>query len=155
MEEKLQKAAELYRMMADVFEEAELVFQREDENLLIRLTMHGEDIPVSLIFKIDAEREVIRAFSPLPFDMNEDKRLEGAVITCEATNRLSVGCFEYDLSDGSILFRMTTPYHGSTITKEHFLLLLAIMTATMDKYNDRFLAVNKGVMSLEDFLNTK
>ena len=44
----------------------------------------------------------------------EDKRVDGAIAVCVANNGLNDGCFDYDVRDGEIRFRLTSSYREST-----------------------------------------
>ena len=107
---------------------------------------------MTLILMADADRQLIRVMSPLSFKLDEDKRVEGAIAVCAASYGMADGSFDYDLSDGSIVFRMTASFRESTIGEELIQYLISCTCAMVDKYNDKFLALSKGVMSLEDFI---
>ena len=63
------------------------------------------------------------------------------------------GNFDYDISDGSIVFRLTAFYRGSKIGKGLFHYLIDCTCATVDDYNDKFLALNNGTLTLEAFID--
>ncbi len=60
------------------------------------------------------------------------------------------GCFDYDVHDGSILFRMTTSWRGGAISDDVFEYLMMVACRTIDEYNDKLLMISKGVMSVDD-----
>ncbi len=154
-EKKMQQAREVYQNLCSALDSFELRYTKVEDDLLVHLEISGEDVPVRLILDVDAERQLVRLRSPMPFDMSEDKRMEGAVATCVATYSLVEGCFEYDLSDGMIVFRMTNSFKGRMIGKELLKHMIGIAYATVDQYNDRFLMLNKGMISLADFIAQK
>ena len=56
------------------------------------------------------------------------------------------GCFDYDLAQKLISFRMTTAYHDSLIGTGLIAYMIDCACQTVDDYNDKFLMVEKGKM---------
>ena len=63
-----------------------------------------------------------------------------------------LGNFDYDLSDGTIHFRLNSNFRGSTLGEGQVQHMIALSCAMVDQYNDQFLALNKGEMTIEQFL---
>lgn len=127
-------------------------YETDDEQKLVHFSVNGDDLPMQLIVFADEDRQLVRLLSPLPFHMTEDKRMEGTIATCHATYGLTDGSFDYDLSNGRISFRMTAPFHGEKISEEVICYLIDFACTVVDKYNDKFFALNKGYIKIEDFL---
>lgn len=79
--------------------------------------VQGDDLPMQFILIVDGERQLIRLLSPMPYAMSEDKRIGGALATCAASYSMPDGSFDYDLSDGSIIFRMTAFLEKALLVK--------------------------------------
>ena len=62
------------------------------------------------------------------------------------------GSFDYDLSNGAIVFRMTASFRDSVIGEGLFQYLISCSCAMVDKFNDQFLAIDKGLLSIGDFI---
>lgn len=148
-----QKAKRVFETLCASIENRGWHFRKEEELLLVHFGVTGDDIPMRFIMVVDAERQLVRIMSRLPFKMDEDNRIEGAIATCVATNRLANGCFDYDITDGSITFRMTASYRESDIGEGLFLYMIDSSANIVDDYNDKFLALNKGLISIQDFLD--
>ena len=88
----------------------------------------------------------------LPFTFGEDKRLEGAIALNQINYTLVDGSFDYNYEDGRVIFRLTSSYRESLISKELFGYMIACLAVTVDKYNDKLLVLAKGGTTLEDFL---
>jgi len=84
--------------------------------------------------------------------MSEDKRMEGAIATCVASFGMADGSFDYDLAVGRIVFRMTASFRESVIGEGLFQYMISCACAMVDEYNDKFLAIDKGLMSINDFI---
>lgn len=151
-EKKMELAKQVYHTLCDAIERREWNFGKDEENLLVHFGVNGDDIPMQFILIVDAERQLIRVMSPLPFKMSESKRMEGAIATCAASFGMADGSFDYDLSDGTIVFRMTASFRESLIGEGLFQYLISCSCAMVDKYNDQFLALDKGIMSITDFI---
>lgn len=78
--------------------------------------------------------------------------MEGAIATCVVNYGMADGSFDYDLSDGKIVFRMTVSFRESQLGEGLFQYMIDCSCAMADKYNDRLLALDKGLMSLSDFI---
>ena len=68
--------------------------------------------------------------------------------------RLADGSFDYDITDGMIGFRLTYAFHDSVIGENLLQYMISWSLAVIDKYNDKFLAIDKGFLSLQDFINS-
>ena len=151
-EKKMALAKQVYQTLCEAIERREWNFGKDEEKLLVHFGVNGDDIPMQFILIVDAERQLIRVMSPLPFKMSEAKRMEGAIATCAASFGMADGSFDYDLSDGTIVFRMTASFRESLVGEGLFQYLISCSCAMVDKYNDQFLALDKGIMSITDFI---
>ena len=147
------QAMRAYATVIAMMDDDNLKYARDDENLRIDLGFDTEDLEVKIKFVIDEERELVRVFSFLPFKFPEDKRVEGAVATCVANHGMVNGSFDYDFSDGEILFKLVNSYKGDCFSKEAAGYMLGVAVSTVDNYNDRFFALAKGLMSLSNFVD--
>lgn len=151
-EKGLKLAKDAYATLCNAFDEQGWHYTKHEEDLIITLGLNGDDIPMQFIVHCDAERQLIKVLSFLPFKMSEDKRIEGAVATSYVNYKLADGVFGYNVGDGSIFFKMTSSFRESLIGKELFNYMVACATYTVDRYNDQFLMLSKGTLSLEDFV---
>ncbi len=152
IDEKMQLAQQVYQTLCNAIENRGWKFGKEEEKLLVHFGVNGDDLPMQFVLFVDVERQLIRLVSRLPFKMSEAKRMEGAIATCAASYGMADGNFDYDLTDGSITFRMTASFKGSRIGEGLFEYMIACSCAMVDKYNERFLALDKGILSIADFM---
>ena len=151
-EKNMIRAQEVYKVLCKTLDAREWEYEKEEDKLLVHFQVRGDDFPLRFVMVVDAERQLIRVLSHLPFDMSQDKRLEGAVASCVITNRLVDGGFDYDLSDGAVVFRLTQSFRDSVIGEGLIEYLIDYTCAVTDEYNDKFFALNKGFLSMADFL---
>lgn len=150
-EKNLKLAKSVYNSLCEMLDEKNVRYDKQQDDLIISFITGGDDIPMQFLVKVDAERELIRVLSPIPVTFGEEKRVEGAIATCHATYALADGSFDYDFQTGKVLFRLTSSYMDSLISKNLFEYMIIIAIHTVDKYNDKFFMLAKGQMSIEEF----
>lgn len=144
-------ANEVYQKLCAALDARSWTYEKEEEHLLVSFDVNGEDIPIRFLIRVDEERSLVSVMSPLPFDIPEEKRIEGALAVCAASNRLADGSFDYDLLDGSIVFRLTATYRDSVISEQLLQYMIDCTCFVVDEYNDRFLLLSKGLLNVEEF----
>ena len=153
-EEMLKKSGEnVYATICKMFDNLGYHYERHDDDLVVSCTVKGEDIPMDILFIVRSERQLVQLLSPMPFTVPEDKRMEMAVAVTVASNNLVDGSFDFDLSNGRIVFRQTSSYMESILGEELFTYMLMVSANTIDDYNDKFLMLAKGMMTLEQFID--
>lgn len=153
MEKKVEKQAqEIFMRFCNYLKKVNWQFDTDttNGNFIILASARGEDLPMNLIVQVDPQRQLISLFSNMPFNMDKEKLLEGAVATSIINHLLADGSFDYDVHDGSILFRMTTSWRGGLISDEVFEYLMIVACKTIDDYNDKLLMISKGAMSVDE-----
>ena len=150
--DKAQQAQQVYQAFKDHLAQHNFHFDPHDDDLVISMTVRGEDLPQPTIVRVMEDRGVVQILSPIPAKIPEDKRIEAAVAVATANYGMINGCFDYDMSDGEIRFRVAQGYMGIEMTDELVGYMLRIAFFTTDKYNDRFFMLGKGMMTLEEFL---
>ena len=138
--------------MCSTLDSNEFKYKKDDENLIIEFVAQGDDFPIEININTDADRQLIVLLSHLPFVISEDKRLNVAVATSIVNNILVDGSFDFDITDGHMFFRMTSSFIESDIGNDLFLYMVMVSCQIIDDYNDKFLMLGKGMMSIEDFL---
>ena len=149
-EKEMKKAVEMYGVLCKALDERNWHYQKEEEKLTVKFNVTGDDLSMRFSIVIDPNRQLFRLFSWLPFKMKE-RRMEGAKACCYINHRLIDGCFDYNMEDGSVLFRMVASYRDSLIGTGLVAYLIDCACGTMDKYNDKFLMLEKGMMEPKDF----
>ena len=152
-DEKLERAQKVYGTMCSTLDSHEWHYKKDEEKLSIDCGAQGEDLPMEITIKVDAERQLILLLSHLPFVISEDKRLDVAIAVSAVNDKLVDGSFDYSIADGHMFFRMTSSFIESEIGNELFTYMLMVSCHTIDEYNDKFLMLGKGMMSIEDFIS--
>ena len=149
---KMDRAKKVYDALCEALDARNWNYEKAEEELLVHFRVTGEDLPIQFIIFADIERQLLRLLSALPFDMSEDKRIDGAIAACHANYGLTDGSFDYAISDGKVSFRMVQSFHDSEVSREIIEYMIDFTCFIIDKYNDKFFALNKGFMSIEKFL---
>lgn len=143
---------EVYELIKKHLDDHNFHYEPHDDDLVITLTVHGDDLPQPTIIRVLADRDVISVMSPIPSHIPEDKRVDGAIAVSVANYGMINGSFDYDMTDGEIRFRVAQGYRGVEVSDELIRYILGIAFFTTDKYNDRFFMLGKGLMTLEQFI---
>lgn len=149
---KQERAAQVYATICATLDDRQWTYDRDDEKRIVRFGVRTKDLPVHYVIIVDEDRQMLRLASPMNFKMSPSKRTEGAIVTTYATRCLLEGNFDYDLQSGSIAFRLTASFRGSTVGKGMVEYFIDWTDAAVDHFNDKFAAVNNGEMTVEQFI---
>lgn len=146
---QLKMAKTEYKLLCDTLDKRNWHYDRDDEKLCINVVVTGDDLPMKLTVRIDAERQLVVLHSSMPFEVAADMRIPMAVAVSCANHGMVDGCFDYDSDDGHIVFRMTASFKGSLISGEVFDYMVAVSCSTIDDYNDKFFLVASQKMPID------
>ena len=63
------------------------------------------------------------------------------------------GTFDYDVSDGTVMFRVVNSFRNCPMSMEIIDYLVHITVGTVDEYNDKLVDLAKGRMTLDQFMS--
>lgn len=152
MAEQNQLAQATFATLCQMLTNEEWKFKKDEEKLTIECGAQGEDLPIQITIEVDAKREIVFLFSPLPCVTPEDKRLDMAIAISAVNNSMADGCFDYDVATGRTFFRLTNSFKDSTLGEGLFKHMLMLACHVVDHYNDKFLMLSKGMIEMEKFL---
>ncbi len=152
-EKKLASARAAFATLCASLDANDWHYDKNEEELEIECGAQGEDLPMRLTIKVDADRQVVLLYSHLPFVVAEDKRLDVAIAVTCVNDHLVDGSFDFDIKSGHMFFRMTNSLIGNVLGTDTFSYMLYCSCGTIDDYNDKFLMLSKGMISLEQFMN--
>ena len=151
-EKAMKQAQSVYETICKTLESKKWNFTRHDEKLMITCGARGEDLPMDFFIIVNPHAQVVSIISPMPFKMAEDKMVVAALAVCVANNGMVNGSFDYDLANGEIRFRVVSSFRESILSEELFNYMVLLAAATIDDYNDKFLMVSKGMLTIEQFI---
>lgn len=150
----IELAKATFQTLCCALDKNEWSYKKDEEKMSIECGAQGDDLPIEITINIDADRMVAIMISKLPFVIEEEKRLDVVVAVSAVNNILVDGCFDFDIASGHMFFRMTNSFIDSKISEEVFSYLLFCSCQAIDEYNDRFLMIGKGIVSIEQFLTS-
>lgn len=150
--ENTKKNAEVLLAMLDHRKLKYSVEEQTEARTHIRIHFTGEDIPMTLHIILRADRQIASVLSVMPFFITEAHRNDAALAVTAANHGLIDGSFDLNMKSGEIRFRLTSCYIDSVLSESLFSYLMFVSAETIDRYNDRFMALNTGEMTLEQFL---
>lgn len=147
------QAREVFQTLCRALDSENWQYKKDEQAMRLECSARGDDLPMDITVKVDAERMLVVLFSHMPYVIPEDKRLDVAIAVSAINNDLVNGCFDYDITTGKMYFRMTNSIIESRVGAELFRYMVYCSCGTIDEYNDRFLMLGKGMLSLEQFLS--
>ena len=147
---QLKQAQAVFHALCKFLDSDDWHYERDEEEMMIKCRAQGEDLPIAIRLQVDADRALVSLYSQLPFTIAEDRRREMAVAVAQANNCMVDGCFDYDYSNGSIIFRITTSIRDSLIGETALKYLVYCACGTVDHYNDKFLMAAKSEMTCDE-----
>ena len=154
MDELHERALQVFDKLCETMDGHGWKYSPDRDALRIESGAQGEDLPINLIMSVDEKRQLVRLLSGMPFRVKEDKRLDMAVAVSVVNNRLVDGSFDFDVSTGILGFRMTCSYRESILGSDLFSYILFCSCKTIDDFNDKFMMINAGLVSLDQFIET-
>lgn len=150
----LAQAKAVFDTLCRTLEKHEWHYEKDEEKMSINCKARGDDLPMDITVTVDAVRMVVILLSPIPFTINEEKRLDVAIAVSAINSLLVDGSFDYNVMSGDMAFRMTNSFIDSTIGEDVFTYMLFCSCQTIDEYNDKFLMLAKGMVTIEQFIST-
>lgn len=152
---RIENAAKNTEVLLSMLEHKKIKYtveERTDARSHVCIHFTGNDLPLTLHILIRADKQIVSVYSVLPFNMDESRRSDAAYAVTAANHGLIDGSFDLNLQTGEIRFRLTSCFIGTVLTEELFSYLMFVSAQTVDRYNDRFEALNSGKMDLDGFL---
>ncbi len=122
------------------------------DDFMIKLGMRGDDFPMELFIIVDVERQLIMIKSPEFTTFSPDNIDVAAKAVCAINYAIADGSYALDVNSGNIMWTMTSSFAGSLISEDVIRYMIAITIITVDKFNDKFMMLNMGILDYESFL---
>ena len=154
-EVNMAKAKETYALLCKMLDERDWKYEKREEDLVIKSGIKGDDLPIDFIMRVNPRNQIVSLISWMPFKIDESKRIDLALATCVVNYGLADGSFDYDLSDGTILFRLTSSFRDSILSADLFEYMILVSASTIDEYNDKFFMLSKGMLTIQQFIESE
>lgn len=150
--QEMKRAQDTFAMLCRMLDGQNWKYDKDDAELKIECGAVGEDLPMPVTIKVRPDRQIVLLLSYLPIEVPDDKRLEVAAAISIVNYRLINGCFEFNISNGRLYFRMTNSFMDSTLSEETFRYMLFVSLQTIDDYNDKLEALVNGKVDISAFM---
>lgn len=150
--DSMARARATFKTLCKALEKEKWHYEKYEDKLTVVCGAQGDGLPIELNIRIDAEGQLVQLLSCLPYKVKEDKRIEVAIAVSAVNYSIVHGCFDYDVTDGSLYFRMTNSFSDCVPGTEVFSYMIYASCGTIDEYSDKFFMISKGMTSVEQFL---
>lgn len=136
------------KAICEMLDDSNWKYDKDEENFIIYTGTKGNDLTIGIRFHLKPDLEVATLYSPMPFEVPENKRsimalavsrvnyeiVAGAIVTCFANYCLADGSFDLDITCGNVMNRITTSCRNSYISAEALIYLMDYAAWAIDKY---------------------
>ncbi len=154
--QRMEHSRKNFNILITMLEQKQLKYVIEENRpdfAHVRIRFTGEDLPMDLHLLFRAERQMVSLYSPMPFTVPAGRSSDMAIAVAAANQGLADGSFDFDCNAGTLRFRLTAAFMDTTLSAALFDYMIYVAADTIDRYNDRFLALSEGSMTLMDFLH--
>lgn len=149
---KQENAVNVYHCLLRTLDRMGWKYDRKEEDLEVRYCVNGDDIPMDIVVIVNANSQMVQFLSILPVTFAEEKQWEAVMAVCTATRGLAYGAFSYNVRSRKIVYTAASLFFGCEISGDWFKCQMNYVHNIVDIYNDRFLALAKGYIDLEKFI---
>lgn len=146
------QAVKTFETFCNMMDKKGWKYGKDEEKLLIDTGARGDDLPISLRVLVDAERMLVRLYSPMDFDVSSQHLADMALAVCVINDSLVDGSFDLNVEDGNLCYRQTTSFRESLLSEEAFDFFLGFAIHVVDEYNDKLLMIAKGMLTPQQLL---
>ena len=151
-DEMLMKAKKIYADMLDMFNAEGLDFYQYDDDFTVKIGIRGDDMSFEFLMFLTPEKELIRFMTILPFRVPKESLIDVAIAINVANFGLINGAFEYNIDADEIRFKFVQSYSGVDDCSELLRYVLYTAISTVNAYNSKLLAISKGYITINDFI---
>ena len=150
----LKQARAVYSTLCEMLDDRSWHYNKDEEKLTISCGVRGDNMPISIRMKIDADRLLVMLFSQIDIEVPEDVRIEMALAVTKVNYKLVNGCFDYSPAKGNLLFRLVSSVKDSLIGPDLLAYVLDVSCGTVDDYNHLFKKLADKEITLAEFFET-
>lgn len=145
-------AKETFATLCSAMDNNNWSYRKNEEDMAIECSVRIRELPIDISVTVDAERAMVALYSPMRFVVERNKRIDMAVAVSAVNNLLSDGCFDYNVSTGRMLFRMSSGFVGNKISEKAFSYMIGFSSTVITEFQAKMSLLNDDLLSLEQFL---
>lgn len=146
-----QHAKTMFETLCKVLDRNDIRYNKKEEEYRVECVFIGEDLPIHISIIVDAEYKRVILFSQILFSTPKSRIIDIAAAICFVNSRLIHGNFVLDMQTGNITFRMVNTFYKSLLSEEVLIYIIRYSNSIIDQYNDRFLMLIKGYITMKQF----
>lgn len=151
----MEKAIEVYGTLCRALDNRNWKYDKAENKLMVKTDVKSDPFNIEFLLCVKPKSEVVSLYSFFPFKIPEDKRSDFAVAVCSANYTMINGTFDYNPSDGSIVFRLVSSYKDSIPGEGLFNHVINISASTIKRYSEKFSLIGKGLLSVQQFIESE
>lgn len=147
-----ERATAAYNAVTQYMDEAQLQYERRDDEREAFVTITGADFPVTLLFTVNESAQRVETYSQLPFAIKKEKAVDIAAAVAAVNNRIAYGKFCVYFDKGICTFENSeyiTDLEG--FGAAYGKAIVAPAYAIIDEYNEKLYALNRGLITVKEF----
>lgn len=153
MSDKKKQIDFVLKNIIKALDEERIEHSNDEENINISCMTHKFGLHIDFMFKINAENMSVMLISELPCIVKRSRTEDLAAAVCFINNFTANGCFDFDIDNGKIFFRMTNCFCDSLIGKEAYDYMINCLLSMLDEYSEQFKLLAEGSISLDEFVD--
>lgn len=151
--DKIVQTKRVYDLICSYLDEARCRYEKNDGEFKVSFIAVGDDLNMPIRISLNPEVQVIELTSALSYRVNKERLGTVALAVMRVNNSMINGWFTFDDIRGEIEFRMANCFCESVVGRDLIRYMIALSCDMIDKYNDKFLCLSKGIITLEQFFN--
>lgn len=138
--------ATLLETAADYLQKEDWGFETDLENSVLRGSVSGDNVTLNWYVHVIENEEInsVRAYTPLPLNIPEARRVAVAELLARINRRMANGNFELDFSDGEIRFGVVLDLMDGVLTQAMFMRIFMLSLQGCDYYFPTIMGVLYG-----------
>lgn len=149
---KTEKAVNVYHKLIETLDSIGWQYSILEDEPGVTYTVNGDDMIMEFIVTINPDAQILHFLSVLPMRFDEDKRLDGLMAACAVSSTVPWGTFSFNMENSKIVYGASSIFSDCEVNEGWFTQQMDMAHAVVDMFNDRFLALAKGYMTIEEFI---
>ncbi len=125
-------------LVCQFLDERDFIYRVADDGNAVATGFEGRTAPFSVRVAVLDDPVRLGVFIRVPVIVPEESRLPMAEAIVRANDGLLAGCFDLDMSDGTMGYRAVMPVADAQVTRDQFRDLLYGAIAIADQYHRAF-----------------
>ena len=144
-------AQENFELVKKVLDDHDTTYN--EDNLLVSFWFNNKDTcDYCYIIRVYPKQRLISLRAIPDFEVNKDKIKSLAIATSQLNHLYNDGCFDFDIQDPCISFRLTTNYWDSILSEDVITYLMNISLNALEEECPVLEKINHGSLTIEEFL---